>query len=133
MRSCRRTRRSQAKSTFFLTACRLSPCRTVKAGSSPISPRKQSRRWPASAMPECTSSGRPIPSKLGLVFTCRSRKEMTMSSNDKRNDEKMKELFEAAHSEGVLSASSLQVLTAVDLGAQIQGGLGISVDDVEAS
>ena len=56
-----------------------------------------------------------------------------MSSNDKRNDEKMKELFEAAHSEGVLSASSLQVLTAVDLGAQIQGGLGISVDDVEAS
>jgi len=33
----------------------------------------------------------------------------------------------------VLSPESLQTLTAVDLGAQIQAGLGITVDDVKAS
>jgi hypothetical protein len=41
--------------------------------------------------------------------------------------------LEAAHADGVLSASSLQALTVVDLGAQIQSGLGVSVDDVVAS
>lgn len=53
------------------------------------------------------------------------------SSNGKKND--VSELLEAAHQEGVLSPESLQTLTAVDLGAQIQAGLGISVDDVQAS
>ncbi len=43
------------------------------------------------------------------------------------------ELFEAAHEEGVLSPASLETLTAVDLGAQIQAGLGVAVDDVQAS
>src|SRR5215467_926699 len=52
-------------------------------------------------------------------------------SND--DDDKIKKLFEAAHAEGVLSPASLQTLTAVDLGAQIQAGLGIAVDDVQAS
>jgi hypothetical protein len=42
-------------------------------------------------------------------------------------------LFSAAHAEGSLSSSSLQALTAIDLGAQIQAGLGISVDDVQGS
>lgn len=42
-------------------------------------------------------------------------------------------LFQAAHAEGVLSPTSLQALTGVDLGAQIQAGLGVSVDDVQAS
>lgn len=42
-------------------------------------------------------------------------------------------LFLAAHSEGSLSSSSLQALTAIDLGAQIQAGLGIPVDDVQGS
>ena len=42
-------------------------------------------------------------------------------------------LFQAAHAEGILSPSSMQALTGVDLGAQIQAGLGVSVDDVEAS
>jgi hypothetical protein len=53
------------------------------------------------------------------------------SSNGKKND--VSELFQAAHQEGVLSPSSLQTLTAVDLGAQIQAGLGVAVDDVQAS
>jgi hypothetical protein len=56
-----------------------------------------------------------------------------MSSKDSEKDANVNELFEAAHADGVLSASSLQALTAVDLGAQIQSGLGVSVDDVAAS
>ncbi|MBI5544207.1 MAG: hypothetical protein HY901_09985 [Deltaproteobacteria bacterium] len=43
------------------------------------------------------------------------------------------ELFQSAQAEGVLSPESLQTLTSVDLGAQIQAGLGICVDDVKAS
>jgi len=43
------------------------------------------------------------------------------------------QLLEDAHAEGVLSPSSLQALTVVDLGAQIQAGLGVGVDDVQAS
>jgi hypothetical protein len=56
-----------------------------------------------------------------------------MSSKNGNNENKVNELFEAAHAEGVLSPTSLQTLTAVDLGAQIQAGFGISVDDVQAS
>jgi hypothetical protein len=44
-----------------------------------------------------------------------------------------KELFEAAHAEGGLSEAALQALSIPDLGAQIQAGLGIAVDDVQAS
>ena len=51
----------------------------------------------------------------------------------KQDDSNVNDLFEEAHAEGVLSPSSLQTLTGVDLGAQIQAGLGISVDDVQAS
>lgn len=43
------------------------------------------------------------------------------------------ELFKSAKAEGVLSPNSMQALTIVDLGAQIQAGLGMSVDDVLAS
>jgi hypothetical protein len=56
-----------------------------------------------------------------------------MSSQDKKNDSNVNDLFAEAHAEGVLSPSSLQTLTGVDLGAQIQAGLGVSVDDVQAS
>src|SRR5262245_14828047 len=56
-----------------------------------------------------------------------------MSENNGKNGSKVNDLFAAAHAEGVLSPASLQALTAVDLGAQIQAGLGIAVDDVEAS
>ena len=45
----------------------------------------------------------------------------------------VKGLFQAACNEGTLSPTSLQVLTVADLGAQIQAGLGICVDDVQAS
>lgn len=43
------------------------------------------------------------------------------------------QLFQSAQSEGILSPESAQVLTVVDLGAQIQAGLGINVDDVQSS
>lgn len=55
-----------------------------------------------------------------------------MSEND--NDRaRVRALLDNAHDEGALSAASMQVLTVADLGAQIQAGLGVSIDDVEAS
>ncbi len=42
-------------------------------------------------------------------------------------------LLQNAHLEGNVSDASLQALNGVDLGAQIQAGLGVCVDDVEAS
>ncbi len=43
------------------------------------------------------------------------------------------ELFEEAQDEGLLSPESAQALIVHDVGAQIQAGLGVNVDDVEAS
>ncbi len=43
------------------------------------------------------------------------------------------QLFSSAHGDGLLSQASLQVLNVADLGAQIQAGLGIGVDDVHES
>jgi hypothetical protein len=45
----------------------------------------------------------------------------------------LKNLFESSHDEGNLSADSLHILTLPDLGARIQQGLGVAVDDVPAS
>lgn len=42
-------------------------------------------------------------------------------------------LLDDAHKAGALSTASLHALDVVDLGAQIQAGLGIAVDDVAAS
>ncbi len=42
-------------------------------------------------------------------------------------------LFQSAQEEGLLSTTSLQALDVNDIGAQIQAGLGISVDDVLSS
>lgn len=56
-----------------------------------------------------------------------------MSSNDERDPKRINDLFAAAHADGMLSSDSLQALSSVDLGAQIQAGLGIVVDDVQAS
>ncbi len=42
-------------------------------------------------------------------------------------------LFQSAKDEGALSPKSMQVLNVPDLGAQIQAGLGVNVDDVPAS
>jgi hypothetical protein len=53
-----------------------------------------------------------------------------MSDED---DKKVKKLLEDARSTGALSAKSLATLDVVDVGAQIQSGLGVSIDDVAAS
>jgi hypothetical protein len=42
-------------------------------------------------------------------------------------------LFQSAHDDGLLSTAALQTLEFVDIGAQIQAGLGTPVDDVMAS
>lgn len=42
-------------------------------------------------------------------------------------------LFQSAQADGVLSNASMQALNIVDIGAQIQAGLGTPVDDVMAS
>ncbi|MBA3393683.1 MAG: hypothetical protein H0T89_13625 [Deltaproteobacteria bacterium] len=52
-------------------------------------------------------------------------------SND--DDDKTKKLLEDAHAHGALSAKSLATLDVVDVGAQIQAGLGCTIDDVAAS
>ncbi len=54
-----------------------------------------------------------------------------MSSND--DDDKVKKLLAEAHDAGALSAKSLAALDVVDVGAQIQAGLGVTIDDVAAS
>lgn len=45
----------------------------------------------------------------------------------------VEDLFKAAEDEGALSPDAARVLALCDLGAQIQAGLGIAVDDVRAS
>src|SRR5215468_7189530 len=76
------------------------------------------------------SSARWIRSKAGRASVCKGD---VMSSKDGKNENRVNDLFAEAHAEGILSPASLQTLTLVDLGAQIQAGLGISVDDVSAS
>jgi hypothetical protein len=51
----------------------------------------------------------------------------------KDDDDKIKKLLADAHDAGELSAKSLATLDVVDVGAQIQAGLGVSIDDVAAS
>jgi hypothetical protein len=51
-------------------------------------------------------------------------------SNEKKDP---KQLLEEAHRAGALSATTLSTLDVADLGAQIQAGLGVSVDDVASS
>ena len=46
---------------------------------------------------------------------------------------KIKKLLDDAHNEGTLSKKSLDALDVVDVGAQIQAGLGVNIDDVAAS
>ena len=49
------------------------------------------------------------------------------------DEQKVKQLLEDAHGTGALSARSLAALDVVDVGAQIQAGLGCTIDDVAAS
>jgi hypothetical protein len=51
----------------------------------------------------------------------------------KDDDDKVKKLLEDAHGTGALSAKSLATLDVVDVGAQIQAGLGCTIDDVGSS
>lgn len=53
-----------------------------------------------------------------------------MSNEDSK---KIKKLLGDAHGTGALSAKSLATLDVVDVGAQIQAGLGVTIDDVAAS
>ena len=50
-----------------------------------------------------------------------------------KNSPDVSSLFSDAKDDGVLSKKSMQVLDVPDVGAQIQEGLGITADDVEAS
>lgn len=54
-------------------------------------------------------------------------------SNRDDDDDKVKKLLDDAHDQGALSARSLATLDVVDVGAQIQAGLGVTIDDVAAS
>jgi len=49
------------------------------------------------------------------------------------SNDKTKKLLADAHKTGALSASGHATLDVIDLGAQIQAGLGVAVDDVAAS
>jgi hypothetical protein len=49
------------------------------------------------------------------------------------DDDKTRKLLEDAHKAGALSATSMKTLDVLDLGAQIQAGLGVCVDDVASS
>jgi len=51
----------------------------------------------------------------------------------KDDDTKVKKLLEDAHDQGALSAKSLRTLDVVDVGAQIQAGLGCTIDDISSS
>jgi len=56
-----------------------------------------------------------------------------MANNNNDDDDKVKKLLDDAHGQGALSAKALATLDVVDIGAQIQAGLGCSIDDVAAS
>jgi hypothetical protein len=47
--------------------------------------------------------------------------------------DKVRKLLDEAHQTGALSKQALEKLDAVDVGAQIQSGLGVSIDDVGSS
>ena len=49
------------------------------------------------------------------------------------DDKKIKKLLESAHAQGKMSKHALATLDVVDVGAQIQAGLGVTIDDVAAS
>ena len=55
-----------------------------------------------------------------------------MAKNDD-DDKKVTKLLEDAHAQGALSARSMAALDICDVGAQIQAGLGVTIDDVAAS
>lgn len=55
------------------------------------------------------------------------------NGNGNGNGSGARKLLEDAHKAGALSATSMKTLDVIDLGAQIQAGLGVAVDDVASS
>lgn len=55
------------------------------------------------------------------------------NDNDDNNGTRAKKLLADAHQQGFLSRASVGALEIVDLGAQIQAGLGVGIDDVSGS
>jgi hypothetical protein len=55
------------------------------------------------------------------------------NGSDNDDDDDVAQLLAGAHDAGALSARSLAALDVVDVGAQIQAGLGVTIDDVAAS
>jgi hypothetical protein len=53
--------------------------------------------------------------------------------NNDDDDKKVKKLLDDAHDQGALSAKSLKTLDVVDVGQQIQAGLGVTIDDIGSS
>jgi hypothetical protein len=51
----------------------------------------------------------------------------------RKDDDDVKQLLDAAHDQGALSTRSHATLDVVDVGQQIQAGLGVSIDDITAS
>lgn len=58
---------------------------------------------------------------------------MSKSNGNGSKPAKVNTLFQSARDDGTLSAASMHALSVADLGAQIQAGLGVAVDDVESS
>src|SRR5665647_68058 len=56
-----------------------------------------------------------------------------MANDNDDDDTKVGKLLEDAHAQGALSAKSLATLDIRDIGAQIQAGLGVTIDDIAAS
>jgi len=54
-------------------------------------------------------------------------------ANDDDDNKKITKLLEDAHAQGSLSAKALASLDIRDVGAQIQAGLGVTIDDIAAS
>lgn len=54
-------------------------------------------------------------------------------SKDSKKDPQVEALLERAQEDGTLSRAGAQALDVMDLGAQIQAGLGVAVDDVASS
>jgi hypothetical protein len=54
-------------------------------------------------------------------------------SNKGKSKPQANSLFQTAFQEGSLSEQSLQALTIVDIGAEIEAGLGVSVDQIQSS
>lgn len=63
----------------------------------------------------------------------KTNKKAGQKTETSRKSAQVTELFDAARRDGTLSPGAMNALDIVDMGAQIQAGLGVAVDDVESS